>query len=299
MASIYTLLAITGSSLLVIILRIIKARGLDSTMAVTVNFAVAGAITMAFGPNGVDHTIAGAPWLWMAVLSGVSFMATLLVNALSVARAGVAITTISWRAAMAIPVVFAFVVLGEEATAMKIVLLIVLAFSLGLMLSGGSSVEPGPGGKAGGGERTWLSPAVMLPVAVFILGGVGDTMIQYSRKRLVTDDESMLFISVVSFFAFVCGVAVWLWENRHCLRFPSGKTIMWGVALGAANGVCFLGMMQALATMEASLFYPLYYAGGVVVSTVVGVLAFREHLTVRNYAGIAVALAAIVLLAIQ
>ena len=51
--------------------------------------------------------------------------------------------------------------------------------------------------------------------------------------------------------------------------------------------------------MDGSIFYALYYSGAIVCATIVGVWAFREKLSPLNYAGIVVAVAAIVLLSMQ
>ena len=57
-------------------------------------------------------------------------------------------------------------------------------------------------------------------------------------------------------------------------------------------------MLKALGVMDASLFYPLYNVGVVLISLLVGVLFFKESLRPVQIGGIVLAGAAIVLLVI-
>ncbi len=290
MAYLYILAATVTSSLLVIILKMIKMRGLDATVSITVNYVVMAAATLALSPVGVSAKYAwNAPWMGMAAVIGILFMVSFVVYALSAQRSGVAITTIAGRAAMAIPVIFAFVVLGEEPTVAKIVLLVVILGSMLLILA--------PDAK-GTGKRIFGAMSVVLPLAVFLMNGVNDTMIQFTQKRLVGPGEEMLFLGTVGVVATLTGLVYYLVENRGRMPVPSGRAVWWGVILGVTNAICCVGMLYALKLVDGSVFYPLYYSGAVVLSTLIGVLFFGERLSWKNYTGIVVALAAIVLLAI-
>ncbi|MDR2885449.1 MAG: EamA family transporter [Rikenellaceae bacterium] len=287
----YLLAATVGSSLLVIILKIVKMQGGNATAAITVNYLVGTVLTLLFSPAATTAPayVAHAPWFWMSVIVGISFMVSLVVYAVSADRSGVAITTISGRAAMAIPVIFAFVALGEQPTPLKIGLLAAIFVAMWLILKG-----------SGGGRNTragWIA-AVGLPLLVFLLNGLNDTMMQYTKRALIPDaQDNMIFTATMFAASAVTGFVFYFFENRGRLPVPDMLSVLWGVALGVANTVCCIGILYALERMDGSVFYPLYYAGAVVISTVVGVWAFREKLSVVNYVGIVIALVAIVLLA--
>lgn len=288
----YLLAATIGSSLLVIILKMIGMRGQNVTAAITVNYIVGGIITALLSPTGVHvEYIVHAPWFWMSAVVGVFFMVSLVVYALSAERSGVAVTTISGRAAMAIPVIFAFVFLGEKPTVVKIVLLAAIFLSLWLILK----KDTPDGGHARG--KGWLA-AAWLPLLVFLLNGNNDTMMQYTKRELIPDQaDNMIYTATMFAASALTGLIFYFFENRGRLPLPSLRTVLWGTLLGVVNAICCIGILYALERMDGSVFYPLYYAGAVVISTVVGVWAFREKLSAVNYIGIVIALAAIVLLA--
>ena len=62
------------------------------------------------------------------------------------------------------------------------------------------------------------------------------------------------------------------------------------------NSGCTALMMKALGVMDAAVFFPCYNVGVVLVTLLTGIFAFREKLRGIQYAGIATALAAMVLL---
>ncbi len=291
----YLLAATVGSSLLVIILKLIGMRGGNVTGAITVSYLMGALVTFLFSPVPVVWgDIFAAPWFWMSLVVGASFMVSLKVYALSAERSGVAVTTISGRVAMAIPVIFAFVFLGEQATWGKIGLLVAIFVSLWLILH-----KKSPAGEAEGSRgRGWLALA-WLPLLVFLLNGVNDTMMQYTKRACIGDSSSdnMVFTGTMFLASAVTGFFFYWGENRGRLPMPTRRTTLWGILLGTVNAVCCIGILYALERMDGSVFYPLYYAGAVIIATVVGVWAFKEKLSAVNYLGIAIALAAIVLLA--
>ncbi len=283
----YLLAATLASALMVILLKVIKMRGNDATAAIMMNYVTGAAITFALSGGRADlGYITSAPWFGFSLIVGVVFMLSLVVWAFSAARSGIAITTISGRAAMAIPVIFAFVALGEEPSVLKIVLLAAIFAAMWLIVSR-------PGDNAKTGKVYWV-----LPLLVFVLSGTGDTLLQYSKKALMADPgDTLVCTGVMYSAAFVTALIFYIIEQRGRMPMPSLPSLGWGVVLGLANTVCVLGMFHALGELDGSTFFPLYYIGAVIITTAVGVLAFHEKLSARNYAGIVIALTSIVLLA--
>ena len=74
------------------------------------------------------------------------------------------------------------------------------------------------------------------------------------------------------------------------------KAIPGGIFLGLMNSGCTALMMKALGVMDAAVFFPCYNVGVVLVTLLTGIFAFREKLRGIQFAGIATALAAMVLL---
>lgn len=290
----YLIAAIIGSSSLVILLKMFDLKGVNTHVGITVNYIVGAVLSFLFAPVRLSAgEIFAAPWLWIAVVIGALFSLSFVVYALSAQRSGVAITTISGRAAVVIPVVFAFVVLGEQATALKIAMLVLIVLAMVLILR--KDKQPGQDTRTAGG--VWL---ILLPVVVFLFNGVNDTLVQYAQKVMIPSADLIPVFSGTMFVAGALTGAVTF--GVSCVRrphVPNGRDLLWGAILGFMNWVCMFGVFYALNQIDGSLFYPLYYSGAIVLSTIVGVFAFKEKLSRVNYIGIAIAIAAIAVLSMQ
>lgn len=287
----YLIAAILGSSSLVILLKVFDLKGVNLYLGITVNYLVAAILSFAFAPEhmGVAE-IWNAPWMTIAAVVGAMFMISFVIYAISAQRSGVAITTISGRAAVVIPVVFAFAVLGERPTALKIAMLLLILVAMVLILR-----------KSGGGERqsgAAFSWTLLLPVAVFLFNGVNDTMVQYAQRELIPSggDVYPIFNGTMFVAGTLTGLICYLISCIRRPHRPAWRDLLWGSVLGFMNWVCMIGVLYALDVYPGSVFYPLYYTGAIVISTVVGVWVFKEKLSPLNYAGIAIAVIAIAVL---
>ncbi|MCC8018264.1 MAG: hypothetical protein LIO85_00600 [Rikenellaceae bacterium] len=288
----YLLAAILGSSSLVIILKVFDLKGVDLNAGITVNYIVASSLAFGFAP-GVPSAaeIAHAGWFCLALVIGAMFMFSFVVYALSAQRSGVAVTTISGRAAVVIPVVFAFLFLGEQATAAKIGLLAVILLSMFLILKK-------PSGERSGAVAGLSHAALLaLPLGVFLFNGVNDTLVQYTqRTRIPSEDLYPVFNGVMFAAGAVTGLICFLIGNMRKRHRLTVRDLDWGALLGVMNWICMTGVFNGLAYMDGSVFYPLYYTGAIVLATVAGVWIFREKLSGLNYVGIGLAVAAIAVL---
>lgn len=288
----YLLASIVGASSLIIILKLFELKNVNNVVGITVNYLVGAAFAFAFAPHHLPAgEIVAAPWFSMSLIIGAMFMLSFMVYALSAQRSGVAITAISGRSAMAIPTIFAFVVLGEQPTTIKIAMLALLLVSLPLIIYK----------KSDGASKAKVDKLlIILPLVVFVYNGINDTLVQFAQKtKVMNNDETAVFMGTMFLAGAVTGALYYLVKYCRKLYVPTGRDILWGAILGFANWVCMAGVLFALNVMDGSVFFPLYYSGAIVLSTLVGVLAFKEKLSLVNYIGMTVAIVAIAVLAMQ
>lgn len=290
----YLIAATISSSLLVIILKLFDLKGVNLYVGITVNYLIGGILAFSFAPMQLPvKEIVTAEWFPISILIGALFMLSFIVYAVSAQRSGVAITTISGRAAVVIPVVFAFAVFGEEPTTLKIAMLVLILLAMVLILRKERGV-------AKTSEEVKFNWVLLLPLAVFLFNGINDTLVQYAQRTKIDHTD---LIPIFTGTMFAGGVATGIITYAiSCIKkphVPTKRDFLWGGVLGFVNWVCMIGVFNALSQMDGSLFYPLYYTGAIVISTVVGVWVFKEKLTKVNYIGIVIAVAAIAVLSIS
>lgn len=285
----FLIAAILGSSFLTIILKLFQVKGVNTAVGIAINYIVGGMLAFLFAPEFMSVCdIVDSEWFVMSLIIGVMFMISFVVYALSAQKSGVAVTAVSGRAAVAIPVIFAFVVLGEEPTLLKISMLILILLALPLIIY-----------KKREGEHVAMSSwVIILPLIVFLFNGTNDTLVQYAQKTMVSDAVQIPILMGTMFAAgAVAGIIWYLVAPKKKFVAPTGRDLLWGSILGATNWVCMFGVFNALNVMDGSIFFPLYYTGAILIATVAGVWAFKERLTVLNYIGVALAVLAIIFLA--
>lgn len=284
----YLVLAILGFSSLTIILKLFQNKGVNVVVGIAVNYFVGAIMAFAFAPGRMSYTeITNSLWFPVSIVTGAVFMFCFVVFAISAKYAGVAVTMVSGRAAMAIPVLFAFVVLGEQPTTLKISMLCLILLAMTLIMY-----------KKQDRSQKRLSLWIMLlPLAVFIMNGSSDTLAQYAQKSLVNDTLQIPYL-MGSMFASggLAGVVWYFIHGWGAYKAPTWRDLSWGALLGACNWVCMIGVFNSLNVMEGSSFFPLYYTGTILIATLVGVWAFKERLSLLNYIGVVIALIAIVFL---
>jgi len=112
-----------------------------------------------------------------------------------------------------------------------------------------------------------------------------------------------LFLFAVFFTAFLIATAA-LFKSRQgpVNKGPEGRNVLFaqeffvGLAVGVPNLFSSYFLIQAFATLNASVVFPLYSAGSIALIAIGGVALFGERPTRRELAAIAIVLAAIVLM---
>ena len=286
---VYLILAVLCGASLSVCFKIFRKIGIDTYQGVFVNYLTAIVVSLIMSGNGAEslgesiQAAIRAPWAWLAMIEGLFFMGGILVLAASTQRSGVAVTNVSARASLAIPVIVCYFAFNEQAPNWLAIILILLAMYL---IFGNIGVRK---------EKFDIKDS-LLPVAVFLTYGVCDFLLKYLKAQIGTDgNQGNIMLFIFSTAALYC-IAAYIFRGHYTEHPFNWKAIPGGIILGLFNSFCTALMLKALGLMDASLFYPLYNVGVVFLSLLIGVLFFKEKLRAIQICGIVLASAAIVLL---
>lgn len=288
---VYLILAVLCGASLSVCFKIFRKIGIDTYQGVFVNYLTAIVVSLIMSGNGAEslgesiQAAIRAPWAWLAMIEGLFFMGGILVLAASTQRSGVAVTNVSARASLAIPVIACYFAFNEQAPNWLAIILILLAMYL---IFGNIGVRK---------EKFDIKDS-LLPVAVFLTYGVCDFLLKYLKAQIGTDgNQGNIMLFIFSTAALYC-IAAYIFRGHYSEHPFNWKAIPGGIILGLFNSFCTALMLKALGLMDASLFYPLYNVGVVFLSLLIGVLFFKEKLRAIQIGGIVLASAAIQLLLI-
>lgn len=283
---IYIILCIVLSTLIVVVFKLFTHFGINNLQAIIVNYFVASALGLALEGNYEKlSTLHNSPWLGMAFLSGFFLMFVFNVFALSSQKVGIAITAVSSKMSVVIPVTIGFILYKEDYSVVRIaaIALALLAFYLTFRTKESRSIK-----------KVYL----FLPVLLFFGNGTNDSLLNYAEKRLLNND-TIFFLSVAFGISLIFGILTW-----GAMRFKKPdpikiKNIAAGIILGLLNFGSTYYFLVCLGMYESSFFLPLFNVSIVVSAALIGYFIFKEPLNKTNIIGIALAVAAILMISLS
>ncbi len=274
-------LSVLCSVLVSVLLKLARRLDIDIGQAIGWNYVVAGALTaLLLQPSLATLRAPSVPW-WALAGLGVLLPTIFLALGASVRHAGIVRSDAAQRLSLLLSLLAAFLLFGEQLTALKAV-----GIALGL-LALLAMVWRGGRGNRDGAITGWL-----YPLLVFLGFGLIDILF----KRVAQAGVS-LGASLQAMFALALLVAftLQLWRRlRGSTRFTL-RSALGGVALGLANFGNILFYLRAHRALphDPALVFTSMNIGVVALGALVGTLGFRERLSWLNLAGVALAVLAI------
>ena len=287
---IYLAGSIVCSIVVAVLLKLARRWQVDVRQAIAVNYVVAALLCVAvLQPPLAELQRPATPWGILVAL-GILLPTVFLAMAASVRHAGIVRSDAAQRLSLFIPLLAAFLLFGEPLTAQKLwgiaAAFAALACLLGRRQQAGDTpaAASANGAPANGGSWLW-------PLAVWLGYGVIDILFKQMARAGTSFAGGLLaafvLAGVVIFAALLAMRVRWSW------RHAGG-----GVLLGLANfgNIIFYIRAHQHFPDNPALVFSAMNIGVITLGTLVGALAFREPLSLRNWAGVALAVAAIVIM---
>jgi len=276
----YLLISVTCSVTVAVLLKLARRYDVDVRQAIAVNYAVAAVLCWAaLHPTGAQ--IASSARVWPMLLAlGLLLPGGFLAMARSVRHAGIVRSDAAQRLSLVIPLLAAFALFGEPLTLHKALAIAVAFTALFCILRR----RVAGGGTAGGQAWLW-------PLGVWFAYGMADSLFKQMARAGAAFPGALLVAFVLAGLAMLAYLVASRvsWRPRHLLA---------GVLLGLLNFVnivTYIRAHQALPENPALVFSAMNM-GVISLGTLVGALAFREPLSGLNLLGLALAVAAILLM---
>ncbi len=283
----YLIIAIIVSSAIVITFRLFTLFKIDNLQAITVNYVIASSFgALIYTGNTGIQDIWSLPWLPIALIIGLLFIVVFFIFALSAQKAGVAITAVSSKMSVIIPVIIGVVFYPDERMNLMKLLGIIFtlsAFYLIFMKEKQEKVR---------------NIYFFLPLLLFLGNGTNDTLLNYCENNYIRDNNGViLLLNIIFTTALILGV---IYLSIQFIRKKSRlhiKNIIAGIILGLLNFGSTYYVLKSLTQLQSSVFFPIFNLGIVGISVLFGFTVFKEKLRLLNWLGIIFAAIAITLIA--
>lgn len=262
------------------IFKVARRHSIAISQIVATNYIFALALCyFFFSPNLADVGIE-APWKIYLSL-GVLLPSIFLFLALSIKEVGIVKTDAAQRLSLFIPVLAAWLLFGEKFNGLKIAAFGIAFPALLLILN-----KPSDNSK-----NNWMYPAI-------VLMGFGVIDILFKQIALFTTLPYTTSLFVVFGLALTIMTVVVGYEMGFKKAKIHYKNLLFGALVGVLNFgniLFYLKAHQSFAENPSTVFAGMNM-GVILVGSLTGIFVFKEKLSKMNYAGLFLALVAIVLI---
>jgi drug/metabolite transporter (DMT)-like permease len=282
---IFLFTAVLFSSCIIFTFRLFSLYKVNNLQAIVINYLVAAPLSfVSFKGSFEFNELFQREWFFMAIIIGFFFIAVFFVFARSAQLAGVAITSVSSKMSVVIPVGIGIMFYGDMVNILKVlgILFSIISFYLIFKRDNFSSTD---------------KRYILLPVLLFLGNGANDSLMKHAQKFYV-GDEFMLFLGVIFSTSFVIGVILTGFYRPVFQKEFFLKNAIFGILLGLFNYASTYFFIRGLSVLESSVFFPLFNVSIVSMGALIGFLIFREQLSKINWIGIFLAILSIIMVAL-
>ncbi len=284
----YLALSILFSSLIFVIFKLFSVYKVNTLYAIIINYIIAFGVGILFYEGDVaPNEIPQKSWFWGTLLLGCLFILVFNLMAATAQRVGVSVASVATKMSLVVPVLFGVLVYREQLSTLQV---------MGIILALGAVYFASAKGKS----MTLGRSSLWLPVLVFLGSGIIDTSLRYVQETHIAADEFPLFSATVFGSAAVVGLLLLTIKSFKTTLNMELKDILGGVALGVPNYFSIFFLLHALQhpSLNSASIFTINNVAIVMFSTLLGIALFREHISPKNWGGIALAVVSIVLVAL-
>lgn len=283
-------LSIIASTFIFVLFRLFARYSINTLQAIVVNYFVACSCGIIGYQNSIEiYAIPKYDWFYYTVALGALFIIVFNLMATTTQRSGLSVVSVATKMALVIPIGFGLWYYQEPLGPFKAIGIILALAAVYLV-----SVKNRSG-------VILQNRNLMFPVLVFFGSGLIDTSLNFLQNDFIKDKSLIpLFSSTIFMTAGVIGIMVLVVQKIKGVLFLEYKNIIAGVVLGIPNYFSIYFLVKALRSnlLDSSGIFTINNVAIVIISTLLGIVFFKEQLSLKNWIGIILAVISIALVSL-
>ncbi|MGY5353263.1 EamA/RhaT family transporter [Wenyingzhuangia sp. IMCC45533] len=282
----YLLLSVLFTSIVFLGLKEFNRFKIDNFQGIVASYFTATFIGYFFGEIQPTYSfLIHKSWVYGALSISLIFISVFNIMAITAQKGGLSIMSVANKMSVVIPIMVG-VVFYREGLGFYKVLGILMAL-LGVWFT---SIKKE--------QQSFSKDLWYLPIIIFVGSGVADTIINHMQTFYVPQNEIGVFSTSLFLFCGLMGLTFHVIKLLRGTLKPSAKSIVGGCILGIPNYFSVYFLLKALSqpNYQTSFIFSVNNVLVVLSSVFLGVLFYKEKLTIRNYLGVLMSVIAIVLL---
>ncbi len=291
---IFLIFSILSSASIYVIFKYIDRIKIATFDVIIINYISAAILGLFLSDTHADiFPVHQNQWFPYAVLIGILFIVMFVVIAKSSQIVGIAITTVSNKMSVIIPITFSILIDPlDELTNLKEAGIIMAIIAVFLSIYRKRKIE-------------FDLRNIYLPIILFLGMGIVDSIVKYAQQYYVNDNVLPLFTVILFIMAAIAGLVTKLLRKTPFKALVNPKVLMWGILLGISNYGSLYFVIKALNYKDAfgdhidgSVVFGINNLGIIALSVIIGLLVFKEKILKINWVGIIISFIAIYILSI-
>ncbi len=282
----YILLSITASSILFVVFKLFSKFKINTIQAIIFNYLVAAVCGYIAHNKPISiPQITQFSWFYYTLGLGLIFIAVFYAMAITTQRNGLSVVAVSSKMSVVIPILFGVFVYNETIGRIKVLGILIALFSIYLVTVNPNKIK---------------SSSILFPFLVFLGSGLIDTSLKFLQTKFVNPQHISIFSATLFATAGFTGILIIIFQMIQKKFKFEFKNLIGGVALGIVNYFSIYFLVKAISYkgLESSTLFTINNVGILLVTTILGVILFREKLTQQNKLGILMAAAGIALVSL-
>ena len=287
---IFLALSIIASTLIFVIFRLFASYNINTLQAIVVNYFVACSCGVIGYQNSIElSAIPQYNWFYYTLALGALFIIVFNLMAITTQHNVLSVVSVATKMALVIPIAFGLWYYKEPLGTSKaagIVLALIAVYLVAVKKDSSIILQ---------------KKNLVFPVLVFLGSGLIDTSLNFLQNDFITDKSLIpLFSSTIFLTAGVIGIMVLVAQKIKGVLVLEFKNIIAGIVLGIPNYFSIYFLVKALRSdlFDSSGIFTINNVGIVIISTLLGIVFFKEQLSIKNWIGITLAVISIALVSL-
>ena len=273
---IFLCLAVLSSCAISLIMRLSADKITAKLSMLSVNYLICSALGAVYaGFDLICPEVSGFPTtVALGFVGGILFLVSFMLLQWNTARNGIVLSSVFMKLGLLVPMVISVLFFREMPTWLQIAGFCLALVAIVLINA-----------KKGAGRFRWELLLLLLT------GGGADAMSKIfdALGPAALSDQFLFYIFAV---ALVLCLALVIYKKER----PGWRELLFGAAIGIPNFFSSKFLLRALADLPAVVVYPSFSIGTMLLTTLVGMVFFKERLQKRQWLAMAVIIVALLLL---
>ncbi len=276
----YVVLNIIASTSLFLLFKFFTKRNIDTRLAIVINYLTASFCAFIYLNKPIIHN--EPEHVIISAVLGLLFVSVFWLMARTAQTAGIAVSSISSKMSMIIPVMAGIMLYNEQLGLIK-----ALGMLLGLAAVYMSSI--------GSNQAIKVNRGIPFAIMLFLGAGMIDTAIKFIQHSYGNRMEINHISLLIFLFAGLWGIFFFLAGRFTILKLNLLHTVLGGLVLGVVNYISIIALLKALEMpgTDSGAIFGLINISVVLLSSLLAWMIFGEKFNLQKKIGLGLAIISI------